>query len=55
LELSHHVRRGETCGSKSGNRILIRAGTISHQAGVHPKYTFGAEEEEEKEDDDDDD
>jgi hypothetical protein len=42
FELSRRVRRGETSGSKSGNRIPYRAGTISHQAAVHPKYTLGA-------------
>jgi hypothetical protein len=51
LELSHRVKRGETSGGKSGNRILYRASTISLQAAVHPKYMLGAlnvkEEEEE--------
>jgi hypothetical protein len=42
LELLRRVRHGETSGSKSGNRILYRAGTISHQAAVYPKYTLGA-------------
>jgi len=42
LEFSRRVRRGETSGGKSGNRILYRAGTISLQAAVHPKYSLGA-------------
>ena len=42
LELLRCVRRGETSGSKSGNRMLYGAGTISLQAAVHPKYTLGA-------------
>jgi hypothetical protein len=53
LELSSRVRRRETSGGKSGNRILYGAGTISLQAAVHPKCTLGAlnmkEEEEEEE------
>jgi len=42
LELSRRVKRGETSGGKSGNRIPYRSDTISHQAAVHPKYTLGA-------------
>jgi hypothetical protein len=51
LELSCRVRRRETSGGKSGNRILYRESTISLQAAVHPEYMLGAlnmkEEEEE--------
>jgi hypothetical protein len=42
LELSRHVRRGETSDAKIGNRILYRAGTISLQAAVYPGHTLGA-------------
>jgi len=44
LELSRHVRRGETSGGKSGNSLttIYRVGTISLQAVVHPQRTLGA-------------
>jgi len=42
LELLRRVRRRETSGSKSGNRILYRASTISLQAAVHPEHTLEA-------------
>jgi hypothetical protein len=43
LELSRRVRRAETSGGKSGKSYnTIWAGTISHQAAVHPKYKLGA-------------
>ena len=50
LELSRRVRRGETSGGKSGNRILYGAGTISLQAVVYPEHTLGALNMKEEED-----
>ena len=42
LEISRRVRRGETSGGQSGNRIPYGVSTISLQAVVHPKPTLGA-------------
>jgi len=44
LELSRHVRRGETSGGKSGNKLeyYMRRAQKAFKAAVHPKCTLGA-------------